>query len=105
MQSILTEKIEAAKIENMVVTLGAEGAVYSDINGNSGFCPALKVEVVDTTGAGDSFFAGVCAGLTYGRSLGEACSIGARLAAAVIPSVENVCPRFLPEELGLKVEV
>ena len=105
MQTILTEKIEAAKIKNMVVTLGAEGAVYSDINGNSGFCPALKVEVVDTTGAGDSFFAGVCAGLTYGRNLGEACSIGARLAAAVIPSVENVCPRFLPEELGLKVEI
>ncbi len=101
LQDILLEKIEAAKIPNMVVTLGANGAVYASTEGFSGFCPALKVDVVDTTGAGDSFFAGVCAGMTYGRTLAESCSIGARLAAAVIPTVENVCPRFLPEELGL----
>ena len=100
-QSILPEKIKAAQIPNMVVTLGAGGAVYADETGNAGFCPALKVDVVDTTGAGDSFFAGVCGGMTYGLSLEKACCVGARLAAAVILSVENVCPRFLPEELGL----
>ena len=103
MMRILPERIKAAHIPNMVVTLGANGAVYADENGETGFCPALKVDVVDTTGAGDSFFAGVCAGMTYGLSLKEACSVGARLAAAVILSVENVCPRFLPEELGLKL--
>jgi pseudouridine kinase len=43
----------------------------------------------------------VCAGLTYGKSLGEACNIGTRLSAAVIQTTENVCPRFLPEEFDL----
>ena len=56
---------------------------------------------VDTTGAGDAFFAGAAIGLTYGKSLKEACVIGTRLAASVIATKENVCPRFLPEEFGL----
>ncbi len=64
--------------------------------------PALKVDVVDTIGAGDAFFAGVCIGLTYGKSLREACGIGTRLASTVICTSENICPRFMPEEFGIK---
>ncbi len=101
MQNILYEKISTAHIPSMVVTMGGDGAVFANMQGDRGVCPALKVDVVDTTGAGDAFFSGVCAGLTYGKSLMEACSIGNRLAAAVIPSVENVCPRFMPGEFGL----
>lgn len=56
----------------------------------------------DTTGAGDAFFAGVTMGLTYGKTLAESCTIGARLAASVICTSENVCSRFLPSEFGLK---
>jgi pseudouridine kinase len=40
-------------------------------------------------------------GLTYGKGLEEACQIGTRLAASVISTRENVCPRFLPAEFGL----
>lgn len=96
------EKIKAAKIKNIVVTAGAEGAAYASMNGEHGAIPAFKVKVVDTTGAGDSFYAGVCAGLTYGKTLKEACEIGTKLAASVIQSIENVCPRFLPSEFNLK---
>ncbi|MBR3354685.1 MAG: carbohydrate kinase family protein [Oscillospiraceae bacterium] len=97
----LVRRIEAANIERMVVTMGEKGAVYAELNGESGICPAPKVNVMDTTGAGDAFFAGVAVGLTYGKSLGEACVIGTRLASSVIASKENVCPRFRPEEFGL----
>ena len=38
----------------------------------------------------------------YGKTLAESCTIGARLAASVICTSENVCPRFLPSEFGLK---
>ena len=33
--------------------------------------------------------------------LQEACRIGTRLAATVICTTENICPRFMPEEFGL----
>ena len=74
-------------------------------DGSYGICPAGKVDVKDTTGAGDAFFAGITMGLTYGKTMDEACEIGTRLSASVICTSENVCPRFLPEEFGLDVAV
>ena len=103
MQQMLCRRVQEAQIPRMVVTMGAQGAVWADMAGNSGFCPALKVEMKDSTGAGDAFFAGVTIGLTYGKTMDEACSIGTRLAASVICTSENVCPRYLPSEFGLDV--
>ena len=100
---ILSSKVTKAQIPAMVVTMGAEGAIYADKYGNKGICPARKVQVKDTTGAGDAFCAGVSIGLTYGKTMPEAIEIGSYLAASVITSSENVCPRFLPEELGLEI--
>ncbi len=105
MAQVLSEKVVGAQIPSMVVTMGGQGAVYADLKGNCGVCPARKVQVKDTTGAGDAFCAGVSIGLTYGKTLPEAIDIGATLAASVITSEENVCPRFLPGELGLDVPV
>ena len=102
--AVLPEKIRLAGIRRMIVTMGPEGAVYAETDGESGICPAQKVEVVDTTGAGDSFFAGVTIGLTYGKTMAEACAIGTRLASSVIATKENVCPRFMPAEFGLDVQ-
>ncbi len=103
LRDILSEKVQRAKIPAMVVTMGGKGAVYADLQGNKGICPAKKVQVKDTTGAGDAFCAGVSAGLTYGKTLPEAIEIGSTLAASVIVSLDNVCPRFQPEELGLNI--
>ena len=102
---MISQRVIQARIPKLVVTLGAQGAVYADCNGDKGHCPARTVEVKDTTGAGDSFCAGLSVGLTYGKSLKEACEIGTYLAASVIVTTENVCPRFLPRELGLDMDV
>jgi pseudouridine kinase len=104
MRDILAEKVVRAKIPLMVVTMGAMGAVYADRDGDKGCCPARNVQVKDTTGAGDAFCAGVAIGLAYGKTVAESIEIGSMLAASVITSSENVCPRFLPEELGLNVK-
>ena len=101
MQQILEKRILSAQIPQMVVTMGVDGAVFAEKGGGSGFCASQKVDVIDTTGAGDSFFAGVAIGLTYGKTLQEAVVIGTRLASSVISTKENVCPRFLPEEFDL----
>lgn len=100
---IICERIERGKIKSIIVTMGGDGAIYASRNGEKGFCPAKKVMVKDTTGAGDAFCAGVASALTYGKSLADACEIGSRLAASVITSSSNVCPRFLPEELGIEI--
>ena len=101
MAEILPEKIRQADIQKMVVTLGENGAVYAGRDGECGFCPAQKTDVIDTTGAGDAFFAGIAVGLTYGKDLKESCSIGTRLASAVLATKESVSPRFQPAEFGL----
>lgn len=101
----LSRRVVSAKIPSMVVTVGSKGAVYADMNGNKGVYPARLVNVRDTTGAGDAFCAGVAVGLTYNKTMREAVEIGTRLAASVITVAENVCPRFLPRELGLDVDV
>ena len=103
MEKTLLTKVKAARIPSMIVTMGGEGAVYATCEGDSGYCPARKVAVNDTTGAGDAFCAGAAIGLTYGKNLQDACRIGSQLAASVIVTSENVCPRFLPEELGLDI--
>ena len=101
----LQEHVSSAEFPAMVVTMGSRGAVYATRKGESGHCAARPVQVRDTSGAGDAFGAGVVIGLTYGKGLEEACDIGARLAASVITMTENTCPRFLPRELGLDIDV
>ena len=105
MVEIIFEKIRAAQIPSIIVTMGGKGAVFASLAGEKGFCPARKVEVKDTTGAGDSFCAGAAIGMTYGKNMKESCEIGSMLAASVIVTTESVCPRFLPRELGLDMDV
>ncbi len=99
----LSDRVMSARIPSMVVTMGGDGSVWADMQGNYGVQPAKKVIVRDTTGAGDAFCAGVAVGLTYGKTLAESAEIGTRLAASVITISENVCPRFLPQELGIEI--
>ena len=101
----LAANVGSARIPCMVVTMGDKGAVYACADGESGIVPAKKVNVIDTTGAGDAFFAGTVIGRAYGKTMVEACGIGSRLAASVICTAENVCPRFRPQEFGLDVPV
>lgn len=98
---ILADDVTRAGIDRMVVTMGGEGAVFAAKDGEKGICEARKVDVKDTTGAGDAFFAGMTIGLSYGKTMAESCEIGTRMAAAVVATTESVCPRFLPDEFDL----
>ena len=74
----------------MVITMDSEGAVYATKDGVSGHCPAQQVTVVDTTGAGDAFFAGTSVGLLRKLSIADACTLGTKTAASVLSTKENV---------------
>lgn len=54
----LARKTVAEKIEVVAsVTLGDAGSIYFDRNGSENLCPSFFKDVVDTTGAGDTYFA------------------------------------------------
>ena len=102
LKSVLYKKDRDAKIQRMIVTLGERGCIYIDYD-SCGYYSAYSMDVIDTTGAGDAFFAGVAVGLNYGKSMREAAVIGTRLASSVIATKESTCPVFLPEEFGITV--
>ncbi len=86
-----------------VITLGGDGVVVAKGDWHIRF-PGLKVEVVDTTGAGDAFVGAYVAGLGLGLSLKEniersnrvgAISTLGRGALGHIPSLEAVSS-FVP---------
>ena len=74
----------AARFGEVVVTLGPDGALWTD--GNTSLrCDAVPVEaVVDSTGAGDAFAAGLLAARMDGAEPAEALAAGARLAARAV---------------------
>ena len=101
----IQERIVKANIPSMVVTMGSRGAIWASMEGDKGYFPPESVKVRDTSGAGDAFCAGVAIGLTYGKTMLESVRIGTHLAASVITVSESTCPRFLPRELGLDIDV
>jgi ribokinase len=68
---------------NIIVTLGAEGAliVNQDV---ATLIPAFKVKVVDTTAAGDAFIGGFAVGLLNGKSLQDAVQYGCACGALAV---------------------
>ncbi|HMJ94895.1 MAG TPA: PfkB family carbohydrate kinase, partial [Thermoleophilaceae bacterium] len=74
----------AARFGEVVVTLGSDGALWTD-GGESVRCDAVPVEtVVDSTGAGDAFAAGLLAARMEGAAPAEALAAGAGLAARAV---------------------
>ena len=105
-QDILVEFTTKAGLKSMVVTLGERGSVYYDaLTGEKAYQPALKTEVVDSSGAGDAFFSGTVAGLIRNLPLSKAVVLGTRLASLTIQSEENTCVLLTPENYEQMLEI
>lgn len=84
--------LTSSGLKQVVITLGEKGCYYYDAKLEKGdFQPARIVEVVDTTGAGDSFFAGTVSALIKGESLAQAVQLGTSVAGWTISSSESTC--------------
>jgi pseudouridine kinase len=98
------EAIAAAKqlvargVEVAAITLAEKGVCYATSN-ESGYVPALDIEVVDFTGAGDALTAAVIFGLLEEMPVGEAMRLGVSAAALTIQSRETVCRDLSVEKL------
>ncbi|MCK7626704.1 ribokinase [Streptomyces sp. RS10V-4] len=68
---------------SVVVTLGGEGALVLDSEGPA-TVPGIRVEAVDTTGAGDAFTGALATRLAGGASLSDAARFAVRVGAAAV---------------------
>ncbi|MBV9748652.1 MAG: bifunctional hydroxymethylpyrimidine kinase/phosphomethylpyrimidine kinase [Acetobacteraceae bacterium] len=78
----------------VVLTLGADGAVVASDLGDVVAVPAVPTRPVDVTGAGDALIAATLARLVAGSTLVEAVRIGSLAAALTVESDASVCPEM-----------
>jgi pseudouridine kinase len=94
-------EVQGQGAEDVIVTLGARGVLYTCPGGGVEHLPAPAATVVDVTGAGDAFAAAVCLSLHGGgNDLALACRRGLELAAMTIACRETVCPQLAPDTFG-----
>ena len=87
------DSVEKAKTEikkmaekynnNVIFTLGKDGAEAYE-NGTIEFIPAMKVDAIETTGAGDSYIGAVSHSIIEGKSLIEACKFATKCSAITV---------------------
>lgn len=68
--SAAAERLKGMGVREVIITMGSRGSMVCD--GECTFVPAVKVNAVDTTAAGDTFCGGVCVALSEGKALSEA---------------------------------
>jgi len=74
------DRNEEVLAEKLIITKGSKGVSIIE-EGMEVIIPAYKMNVVDTTGAGDSFNGGLAIALSKGLDIKEACKYGNAVAA------------------------
>jgi ribokinase len=69
------------RVDEAVITLGSEGALYGSSTGERIRVPAVKVQAVDTTAAGDTFAGAFTVARAEGREAEDALRFASAAAA------------------------
>ncbi|MFQ3630102.1 carbohydrate kinase family protein [Roseiflexus sp.] len=89
-QAILAaRRLTAEGVEIAIVTLAEQGLVYATPS-SSGHIPAINVEIVDPTGAGDALTATVVYALLHDIPIDEAVRLGVSAATLTLESSDTV---------------
>jgi ribokinase len=73
-------------VKTVILTMGAKGFLLAD-SGRADFVPAIKVDAVDATAAGDAFTGALAVGLAQGQELFEAACFANYVAALSVTRV------------------
>lgn len=87
------QELQAISGGTVIVTLGSDGVLVVTGEGMTRI-PTAKFAVADSTGAGDSFAAGLLYGLAQGLPLLESVALGQRLAGRILGSRRTFFPGF-----------
>jgi rfaE bifunctional protein kinase chain/domain len=93
-RNALPEVLTRLKVDNLLVTLGAEGMLLVTKDGRSLRIPSIAREVYDVSGAGDTVTAWLGTALAAGASLAEAAQLANYAAGVEVgkPGVATVTP-------------
>ena len=97
----VTQRLSKLCKGSVVVKDGGEGAWFADKDKTTGRCVAPRIEVIDTTGAGDSFMAGLLYGLACNQTLGEAVCGGVAVGSLSVSQSHDVCDGVSIERLQM----
>ncbi|MBS6480675.1 MAG: ribokinase [Dialister sp.] len=85
--------------DKMIMTIGAEGVAYNQQGNHTVIIPGIKVPVVDTTGAGDTFNGAFAVSITEGLPIKEAIAFANAAAAYSVQKIGAQGGMPLREEL------
>jgi rfaE bifunctional protein kinase chain/domain len=93
-RNTLPEVLARLKVDNLLVTLGADGMLLVTKDGGSLWIPSIAREVFDVSGAGDTVTAWLGTALAAGASLAEAAQLANYAAGVEVgkPGVATVSP-------------
>ena len=97
--------ILAKGVRNLVVTLGGRGAYYACAIGQQGLVPAPKVDVVDTTAAGDTFIGMYSVLAVEASSRSEEFDIAAAVRESIVASSKTVARKGAQVSIPWKDEL
>jgi pseudouridine kinase len=87
--ALVAKQLIAMGVEIAIITLGHEGLVYATAEAN-GYVPAIEVEIVDPTGAGDALTATVVYAILNDIPVDEAVRLGVSAATLTLRSPDTV---------------
>jgi len=101
---IACDRIRNRGASSVVVTLGEQGICFATEEDSFEHFMPDPVEVVDVTGAGDSFAAGFLHGMAAGEPFARACKLGLAAANLTLQTERSVSPLMQAERLYQMIE-
>jgi len=102
---LLAAAIRKRGAEHVFITMGKDGVFYSGSEADEGTpLAAVPTQVVEVTGAGDAFLAGVAYGILREHSYLEACVLGLASSHLALQTSDSVSDRLNAEELNQTIQ-
>jgi pseudouridine kinase len=86
----IAQAIHKRGVQHVFITAGEQGVVYSGDEGDAVLFPSIPTDVVEVTGAGDAFVAGVAYGILHDYNYPDSCRLGLAAAHLTLQTNESV---------------
>ncbi len=100
----LARAIHGRGVSHAFITVGDQGVFHSSADGESALIAPIPTNIVEVTGAGDAFVAGVAYGILHDRSYREACHIGLAASHLTLQTAESVSAQLNEQTLQQTIE-